>query len=252
VRLRGDKDNLRAVGAIVEVRAREIYRRIYYRGEPELVGVGPHERIDVLRVRWPNGAVQSELDAPLEGGPLVAGAEEEFHDFLQTANQAGSCPFLYAWNGTTYGFVSDVLGITPLGLPMAPGMLVPPDHDEYVLVRGDQLEPREGRYELQFTEELREVTYLDRARLEVVDHPADVEVFPNERFCFPPFPEPWRPRARSMRRAATGPASSPRSTTCTRSPSSPRCRSSAASRSRGGSSSASTASASRPRRGCGS
>jgi len=34
------------------------------------------------------------------------------------------------------------------------------------------------------------VTYLDRVRLDVVDHPAGVEVFPNERFSFPPFPEP--------------------------------------------------------------
>jgi len=71
---------------------------------------------------------------------------------------------------------------------MAPGLLVPPDHDEYVLVRGEQLVPKNGRLILQFTEELREVTYLDRIRLDVVDHPADTELFPNERFTFPPFP----------------------------------------------------------------
>jgi len=72
---------------------------------------------------------------------------------------------------------------------MAPGMLVPPDHDEYVLVRGEQLVAKDGAYEMHFTEELREVTYLDEIRLDVVDHPADTEVFPNERFSFPPFPE---------------------------------------------------------------
>ncbi|NOT31031.1 MAG: hypothetical protein HOP15_11335 [Planctomycetes bacterium] len=66
--------------------------------------------------------------------------------------------------------------------------MVPPDHDEYVLVKGEQLVPKDGVYELHFTEELREVTYLDRIRLDVVDHPADSEVFPNERFSFPPFP----------------------------------------------------------------
>src|SRR5262249_30193878 len=58
------------------------------------------------------------------------------------------------------------------------------------LVRGSQLAPRDGKLRLQLTEELREVTYLDRVRLDVVDHPAEVEVFPNERFTFPPFPEP--------------------------------------------------------------
>ena len=68
-------------------------------------------------------------------------------------------------------------------------MMVPPDHDEYVLVKGEQLVPKDGVYEMHLTEELREVTYLDRIRLDVVDHPADVEVFPNERFSFPPFPE---------------------------------------------------------------
>jgi hypothetical protein len=108
----------------------------------------------------------------------------------QKEGLVGSCPFLYAWNGTRYDYVTDVLGITPLGLPMAPGMLVPPDHDEYVLIRGEQLAPRDGFLDVQITEELREVTYLDRLRLDVVDHPHGSEVFPNERFTFPPFPEP--------------------------------------------------------------
>jgi len=71
-------------------------------------------------------------------------------------------------------------------------MLVPPDHDEYVLVTGEQLVPRKidggNFYDLQFTEELREVTYLDEVRLQVVDHPIGSEVFPDERFTFPPFP----------------------------------------------------------------
>jgi hypothetical protein len=39
------------------------------------------------------------------------------------------------------------------------------------------------------TEELREVTYMDRLALHAIDHPADVEIQPNERFTFPPFPE---------------------------------------------------------------
>ena len=59
-----------------------------------------------------------------------------------------------------------------------------------MLVRGEELVPRDGFYELQVTEELREVTYLDRVRLEVVDHPAGTEVLPDERFTFPPFPAP--------------------------------------------------------------
>jgi tetratricopeptide (TPR) repeat protein len=187
----GLKDNRRALGAVVEVRTRGLYRRIYWRGEPELAGCGPHESLDVVRITWPNGAVQTHLDVPPEDQPFL----DTDGRLEQTESLIGSCPFLYAWNGRTYGFVTDVLGGTPLGLPIGPGppggppAMVPPDHDEHVLVRGEELVPRDGRLELQLTEELREVTYLDRVRLDVLDHPAECEVYPNERFTFPPFPE---------------------------------------------------------------
>ncbi|MFN0244826.1 MAG: FG-GAP-like repeat-containing protein [Planctomycetota bacterium] len=178
--LRGTKDNQRGVGAVVEVRAGESYRRVYWRGEPQTIGIGSAPSAAWIRVTWPNGVVQSIVNVPANSERLI----------LQREGLIGSCPFLYTWNGERYEFVTDVLGITPLGLPMQPGMLVPPDHDEYVLIRGEQLRARDGRYELQITEELREVTYLDRVRLDVVDHPADVEIYPNEKFTFPPFPEP--------------------------------------------------------------
>ena len=177
--LQGVKDNRRGVGAVVEVRAGPMYRRIYWRGRPETIGVGAREKIDRVRVTWPNGIIQDAVDLDAPGS----------YQIVQREGLAGSCPFLYAWNGERYTFVSDVLGITPLGLPMAPGRLVPPDHDEYVLIAGFQLAPRDGAFDVQITEELREVTYLDRVRLDVVDHPAGTEVWPNERFTFPPFPE---------------------------------------------------------------
>ena len=181
----GDKDNRQAIGAIVEVRARGTYRRIYWRGDQQIVGLGQHPYADVIRVTWPNGVNNNRL--AVEPGDQILFSKDAD---IQDGTLIGSCPFLYAWNGTTFEFISDVLGITPLGLPMAPGMLVPPDHDEYVLIRGDQLVPKDGVLEMQVTEELREVTYLDRVRLDVIDHPAGTEVQPNERFTFPPFPEP--------------------------------------------------------------
>jgi len=183
----GQKDNRQAVGAVLEVRAQDLYRRVYLRGEAAIVGIGDRPYADVVRVSWPNGVVQQELD--VEAGVQFFLDNSDFG--VQPEGLIGSCPFLYTWNGETFEFISDVIGITPLGLPMAPGMLVPPDHDEYVLVRGDQLVPDENdELVLQFTEELREVTYLDRVRLDVVDHPAGTAIYPNERFKFPPFPEP--------------------------------------------------------------
>ena len=183
----GKKDNRQGVGAIVEVRAGKVYRRIFLRGGAEVVGIGNQDYADVVRITWPNGVVSQETD--VEKGAQFMLDNDTFAE--QQEGLIGSCPFLYTWNGETFEFISDVIGITPLGLPMAPGMLVPPDHDEYVLVRGDQLVPDEnGELVIQFTEELREVTYLDRVRLDVVDHPASADVYLNERFTFPPFPEP--------------------------------------------------------------
>ena len=184
--LRGVKDNSYGVGAIVELRAGAVYQRHFWHGRTRLVGAGPEEQLDWLRITWPNGVQQFDPDRNL-GDRRVRGDQLEFR---QIEGLVGSCPFLYSWNGETYEFVSDVLGITPLGLPMAPGQLVPPDHDEFVLVTGEQLVPKDGFLEVQFTEELREVTYLDRARIDVVDHPIGSEIFPDERFTFPPFPEP--------------------------------------------------------------
>ncbi|MEZ5978395.1 MAG: ASPIC/UnbV domain-containing protein [Planctomycetota bacterium] len=181
--LEGVKDNARGVGATVEVRVGALYRRIRWNGEPLAVGLGDATKADVLRVTWPNGVVQTVVDVPANRPLLLE----------QIEGLVGSCPFLYTWDGEKFVFVTDVIGITPLGLPMAPGQLVPPDHDEWVLVRGEQLAPRRGangdELVLQLTEELREVTYFDQVRLFAVDHPEGTEVFPNERFQFPPFPQ---------------------------------------------------------------
>lgn len=188
IKLLGNRSNKRGMGSIVEVRAGGMYRRIYYRGEPVIVGRGAAPQLDVLRITYPNGIMASKLDHVCESGDLIDDMSAAF-ELMEPSQLSGSCPFLYTWNGETYEFITDVLGITPLGLPMAPGMMVPPDHDEFVLVRGEQLKEEDGLLKMQFTEELREVTYLDRVRLDVVDHPADAEVYPNELFKFPPFPE---------------------------------------------------------------
>ena len=78
-----------------------------------------------------------------------------------------------------------------------------------------------GRYEVRITEELREVSYLDQVKLIAVDHPAATEIFTNEKFKSPPFPEfrlfgvkqrdlsGERARRRRPRRAAAAAASRP-------------------------------------------
>jgi hypothetical protein len=63
------------------------------------------------------------------------------------------------------------------------------DHDEYIQIPGGALVAVDGYYEVRITEELKEVAYLDQVRLIALDHPSDVEIFSNEKFTGPPYPE---------------------------------------------------------------
>ena len=100
-----------------------------------------------------------------------------------------SCPYLYAWNGERFEFVTDFLGGGEMGYQVAPGVWNEPDPVERVRIAPDRLRPRRGRYELRVTNELEEVLYLDRIGLLAVDHPKDVLVFPDEGMTEPPKPE---------------------------------------------------------------
>ena len=91
-----------------------------------------------------------------------------------------SCPYLFTWNGSRFEFVTDFMGGGEMGYWAGPGQWHQPDPDEYVRIRGDQLQPRDGRYELRVTNELEEALFVDRLQLVAVDHPAGAEVYPNE------------------------------------------------------------------------
>jgi hypothetical protein len=69
-------------------------------------------------------------------------------------------------------FVTDLLWRSPLGLRInaqaTAGVLMTED---WVKVRGDQLKPRDGAYDLRVTAELWETHFFDLMSLMVVDHP---------------------------------------------------------------------------------
>jgi hypothetical protein len=67
----------------------------------------------------------------------------------------------------------------------------PNSTDEYLMMHGEKVHARDGKYTLQFTTELWESPYLDNINLIVLDHPESVDVYINETFIPPPYP-PFR------------------------------------------------------------
>jgi hypothetical protein len=155
-------------------------------------GLGRRERADAVRVLWPSGTVQSETEFPASSAPSVVGERPKGETVVNTGassatltvteldRKPSSCPYLFAWNGERFEFVTDFMGGGELGYWVAPGVRAAPDPDEYVRIRGDALRPRAGRYELRVTNELEEVLFMDKLQLLAVAHPAGTEIHPGE------------------------------------------------------------------------
>ena len=179
------KNNTFGIGARVELRAGEIYQTRVVTGRITHFGLGPHLKADVVRIEWPNGVPQTVY---------LPGTDQ---DVLELEHLKGSCPFLYTWDGTGFHFVTDVMWRSALGMPVGimggGGTAYAPAaaSQEYLRIPGSALQPRNGRYVLQLTEELWETAYVDELRLLAVDHPDSVQVFVNERFV-PPAPATLR------------------------------------------------------------
>jgi tetratricopeptide (TPR) repeat protein len=179
VSLAGVKNLKLGPGTEVEVRSGRDYQKKMYEGVPLLFGLGPDKIVDTVRISWPNGLIQNETDQ------TVARTAE----YKESPRLSGSCPMIFAWNGSKFEFIADVLGVAPLGASSGDGGYFPVSSHEYVTIPGSQLEMRNGRYEIRITEELHEVSYIDQVRLIALDHPADFDIVTNEKFKSPPFPE---------------------------------------------------------------
>jgi tetratricopeptide (TPR) repeat protein len=144
--------------------------------QPLRLGLGRHKQADVVRLRWPDNCVQAELNVPTE---RVVRIEE-------TNRKGESCPVLFAWNGSRFIFINDFLGESSVGEATLDGGHRKPRPVESVKIEAGQLAPRDGWYILKVAEPMNEVTYLDRLRLVVIDHPRDMQVHPDERFATAP------------------------------------------------------------------
>jgi len=193
VHLQGRVSNRLGIGTKIQARAGSLSARAETSSASPAVGpsdvvfgLGTRAGADAVRLLWPSGILQAEIAGRAEGAaPSTLPSPFRVEELDR---KPSSCPFLYTWNGERFEFVTDFLGGGEMGAWQAPGVFNRPDPVEYVRIRGDQLKPREGRFDLRVTNELEETLFLDQFQLVAVAHPADVEVFPNEGMTEPAKP----------------------------------------------------------------
>jgi tetratricopeptide (TPR) repeat protein len=186
--LKGLADNKSAIGTKVEVFAGanrqkwEIAGSSGYLGQnsPEIIaGLGQSRQADVVRMLWPTGVLQDEIE--------VAGNREQ--EYVEIDRRGSSCPTLFAWDGKHYELVGDMLGAGVVGHWIGPNQRNVARPVEYMKLDPTKLREKNGKLSFRFMEPLEEAVYLDRAGLLAVDHPAAVDVYPNEYFASnPPYP----------------------------------------------------------------
>jgi tetratricopeptide (TPR) repeat protein len=187
--LKGLADNKSAIGTKVEVFAGgnrqkfEIAGSSGYLGQNStniVIGLGDAKEADIVRMLWPTGVLQDEIN--------VAGDRQQ--DITEIDRRGSSCPTLFVWNGERYELVADMLGAGVVGHWVGPGQRDVPRPVEYIKIDRNAIREKDGKLSFRFMEPLEEAVYLDQVRVLAVDHPADLEVYPNEYFASnPPYPE---------------------------------------------------------------
>ena len=161
-----------AVGGEVEIRSGLLTQKQILTGQPVHFGLGTRTSIDVARIFWPNGIMQADFDRKADESVV---AEQRLK---------GSCPWVFTYDGTGMRFVTDFLWRSPLGLRInAVDTAGVTQTEDWVKIRGNQLVSKDGAYDVRITAELWETHFVDHVSLLVVDHPADQDVFVDERFA---------------------------------------------------------------------
>jgi hypothetical protein len=179
VQITGIKSLKAGQDSVIEMKAGPLYRKQVYNGVPLLFDAGTAPTVDAVRITWSNGLLQNEINQ----------ATNKAYVYKEAQRLSGSCPMIWTWNGRGIEFITDVLGVAPLGASDGEGTFFPVDHDEFVSIPGKSLQAVNGEYDIRVTEELSEVSYLDQIQLYAMDHPAGTEIYTNEKFKGPPYPE---------------------------------------------------------------
>jgi Tfp pilus assembly protein PilF len=186
---KGSNDNRTGIGAKVEVSAGPVQQKWEIPGASGYLGQGPADihvglgterEADVIRMLWPTGVLQDEME-------ILSGKRDEI---AEIDRRGSSCPIVFVWNGKKFEFLADMIGPGIVGHWIGPHQRNTPDPDEYFKVAGSQAVVQNGQIQFRMLEPMEELDYLDQVRLLAIDHPSNEEVWPNERFLSnPPFPK---------------------------------------------------------------
>ncbi len=189
LQFKGTNDNKTGIGTKVEMSAGALQQKWEVSGasgylgqsSTEIVaGLGPERGADVVRLLWPTGVVQDEMEIPAHKTETIT----------EIDRRGSSCPIVFVWNGQKFEFLADMIGPGIVGHWIAPNQRNTPDPEEYLKVEGSKVQADNRLIHFRMLEPMEELDYLDQARLIAVDHPSDVEIYPNERFMTnPPFPK---------------------------------------------------------------
>ncbi|PKQ19795.1 MAG: hypothetical protein CVT66_08425 [Actinobacteria bacterium HGW-Actinobacteria-6] len=102
------------------------------------------------------------------------------YDTFVVNNADPSCPTLYTWDGTTYRFVTDVMGLGSVGVKKGPSAYLVPEPVEDSVIPQGALIPRDGKLDIRLTDEKAEVEFVDEVSLRAVDHPAGTRLLTND------------------------------------------------------------------------
>ena len=139
--------------------------------QPVAIGLGDANSADFIALNWSDGVFQTELN--LEAGKL--------HHITETQRQLSSCPVLFAWDGTQYRFISDILGVGGIGYMVAPGEYSSPRPHENFLMPEGSLVAENGHFVIKIGEPMEEVAYIDAVRLVAYDLPPGWDMVLDER-----------------------------------------------------------------------
>ena len=179
VKMNGFKSNSRGIGSVVELKAGNYYNKVVSPAAP--CGFSPATWRSSMssglpgRMRWCRTGSNVATDKQIE--------------VRESERLASSCPFLYAWDGRTFVYVTDVLGVGPLGELAPDGTRVKPFPEEFVRLPNLVLDSK-GDFVFQLTDEMREADFFDQVQLIAVDHPENEEIYANEIYAS----SPARPR----------------------------------------------------------